>query len=92
MSSTMRDESQEQKVTLEYVHISATGRANDAEFLARLSWSTTLVITGLGIFLGDVLGLAWLAGLFMLAAGLLVLFRWRIQRVVLSPLLGWWRS
>lgn len=55
-------------------------RANKDEKRTRWAWGTTLSGAGVGFIVGDVLNLAWFAGLVLICAGVLIAAWWKVPQ------------
>jgi len=58
-----------------------TGRADNAELLWRSALAVTLLLTGVGFVVGDLLARMWIAGVLLIASSVIVIKMW--------PLLIW---
>ncbi|MFH1579567.1 MAG: hypothetical protein ABIE25_05335 [Thermoplasmatota archaeon] len=58
-----------------------TGRADNSELLWRSALAVTLLLTGVGFIVGDLLARMWIAGILLIASSVVVIKMW--------PLLKW---
>lgn len=57
-----------------------TDRADNAELLWRSALAATLVLTGVGFIVGDLLARMWIAGVLLIASSVVVIKMWPVLK------------